>query len=51
MAETVSSCVKRIVDKSPFIHEMLINGILSYSNYASSIHSEEIGRASCRERV
>ena len=40
MAETVSSCVKRIVDKSPFIHEMLINGILSYSNYASSIHSE-----------
>ncbi|HZJ88965.1 MAG TPA: hypothetical protein VFC80_07415 [Sphaerochaeta sp.] len=40
MAETVSSCVKRIVDKSPFIHEMLINGILSYSNYAASIHSE-----------
>ncbi|MFA5447182.1 MAG: hypothetical protein WC233_02775 [Sphaerochaeta sp.] len=40
MAETVSSCVKRIVDKSPFIHEMLINGILSYSNYAASIHAE-----------
>lgn len=40
MAESVSSCVKRIVDKSPFIHEMLINGILSFSNYASSIQGE-----------
>nr|WP_321263601.1 hypothetical protein [uncultured Sphaerochaeta sp.] len=40
MAESVSSCVKRIVDKSPFIHEMLINGILSFSNYASSIQDE-----------
>ena len=40
MAESVSSCVKRIVDKSPFIHEMLINGILSFSNYASSIQED-----------
>ncbi|MGE4584089.1 MAG: hypothetical protein AB7C91_05520 [Sphaerochaeta sp.] len=40
MAESVSSCVKRIVDKSPFIHEMLINGIVSFSNYASSIEGE-----------
>ncbi|NLE14576.1 MAG: hypothetical protein GX626_01730 [Spirochaetales bacterium] len=40
MADSVSSCVKRIVDKSPFIHEMLINGILSFSNYASSIQDE-----------
>ncbi|MGD9927686.1 MAG: hypothetical protein AB7S66_09050 [Sphaerochaeta sp.] len=40
MAESVSSCVKRIVDKSPFIHEMLINGILSFSNYASFIQDE-----------
>lgn len=40
MAESVSSCVKKIVDSSPFIHEMLINGILSYSNYASSIQDE-----------
>ncbi len=40
MADSVSSCVKRIVDKSPFIHEMLINGILSFSNYASSIQGE-----------
>ena len=40
MAESVGSCVKRIVDKSPFIHEMLINGILSFSNYASSIQDE-----------
>lgn len=40
MADSVSSCVKRIVDRSPFIHEMLINGILSFSNYASSIQGE-----------
>ncbi len=40
MAESVSSCVKRIVDKSPFIHEMLINGILSFSNYSASIQNE-----------
>lgn len=40
MAESVSSYVKRIVDKSPFIHEMLISGILSYSNYAESIQPE-----------
>jgi aspartokinase len=40
MADSVSGCVKRIVDKSPFIHEMLINGILSFSNYASSIQDE-----------
>ena len=40
MADSVSSCVKRIVDKSPFNHEMLINGILSFSNYASSIQGE-----------
>ncbi len=40
MAESVSSCVKRIVDKSPFIHEMLITGILSFSNYAQAILPE-----------
>lgn len=40
MAESVSSYVKRIVDKSPFIHEMLISGILSYSNYADAIQPE-----------
>ena len=40
MADSVSSCVKRIVDKSPFIHEMLIKGILSFSNYAASIQDE-----------
>ena len=40
MADSVSSCVKRIVDKSPFIHEMLINGILSFSNYADAIQLE-----------
>ncbi|WP_320130375.1 hypothetical protein [uncultured Sphaerochaeta sp.] len=40
MADSVSSCVKRVVDKSPFIHEMLINGILSFSNYAESIQAD-----------
>ena len=40
MADSVSSCVIRIVDKSPFIHEMLIKGILSFSNYAASIQDE-----------
>lgn len=40
MAESVSSCVKRIIDKTPFIHEMLVRGILSFSNYASSIKNE-----------
>ncbi|MBN2858858.1 MAG: hypothetical protein JXK93_01180 [Sphaerochaetaceae bacterium] len=36
--ESVSNSVKRIIDRSPFLHEMLISGILSYSNYATSIH-------------
>ncbi|NLZ77334.1 MAG: hypothetical protein GX911_05140 [Spirochaetales bacterium] len=40
MAESVSSCVKRIVDKSPFIGEMLTLGILSFSNYAALIGAE-----------
>jgi len=44
MAESVSSCVKRIVDKSPFIGEMLTLGILSFSNYAALI-SDEVERA------
>lgn len=44
MAESVSSCVKRIVDKSPFIGEMLTLGILSFSNYAALI-SDEVERS------
>ena len=40
MAESVSSCVKRIIDKTPFINEMLVKGILSYSNYATSIKDD-----------
>jgi hypothetical protein len=28
------------VDKSPFIHEMLVQGILSYSNYAENIRPD-----------
>lgn len=35
--ESISSAVKQIIDSSPFLHEMLIQGILSYSNYAQSI--------------
>jgi aspartokinase len=40
MADSVSSCVKKIIDKTPFINEMLVKGILSYSNYASSIKAD-----------
>ena len=40
MADSVSGCVKRIIDRSPFIHDMLIKGVLSFSNYASSIKAE-----------
>lgn len=40
MAQSTSSIVKRIVDKSPFIHEMLVQGFLSYSNYGESIKGE-----------
>ncbi|MDD7200799.1 MAG: hypothetical protein SPF89_03965 [Sphaerochaetaceae bacterium] len=40
MAGSVSSNVKRIVDRSPFIHEMLVQGILSYSNYADKIQPD-----------
>jgi hypothetical protein len=29
--------VKQIIDRTPFLYEMLIQGILSYSNYAQSI--------------
>lgn len=35
--ESISSCVKHIIDRTPFLYEMLIQGILSYSNYAQSI--------------
>ncbi len=37
--ESISSCVKHIIDRTPFLYEMLIQGILSYSNYAQSIQS------------
>lgn len=40
MAETISGKVKQVVDRSPFIHEMLVQGILSYSNYAEKIKPE-----------
>jgi hypothetical protein len=37
--DSVSNCVKRIIDRTPFLYEMLIQGILSYSNYAESIQT------------
>jgi aspartokinase len=37
---SVSAAVKQIIDRTPFIYEMLIQGILSYSNYATSICEE-----------
>lgn len=36
--DSVSTAVKRIIDRTPFLYEMLIQGILSYSNYADLIH-------------
>ncbi|MFA7671292.1 MAG: hypothetical protein WCY53_03440 [Sphaerochaetaceae bacterium] len=37
---SVSSAVKQIIDRTPFIYEMLIQGVISYSNYAASIAAQ-----------
>lgn len=37
---SVSAAVKQIIDRSPFLYEMLIQGILSYSNYAATIEKQ-----------
>lgn len=40
MANSVSGCVKQIIDSTPLLHEFLVQGLLSYSNYAESIHGK-----------
>ena len=47
MAESVSSKVRGIVDKTPFLRDILMRGFLNYSNFAESIKdqvSEECGK-------
>ena len=38
--ESISSCVKQIIDKTPFLHESMVRGIISFTNLADSIKSE-----------
>ncbi len=38
--ETISSCVKYIINKKPFLHEPIIRGIVSYGNLAEMIQEE-----------
>ncbi len=40
--DTISNCVKRIIDKKPFLIESMSRGIVSYGNLADII-SEDIG--------
>ena len=37
MGQSIASCVKNIIDRSPFISEMLIQDVISYSNLARFI--------------
>lgn len=38
--ETISSCVKYIINKKPFLHEPIIRGVVSYGNLAEMIQEE-----------
>ncbi|MCF7933844.1 MAG: hypothetical protein K9M84_05275 [Spirochaetia bacterium] len=38
--ETISSCVKRIIDKKPFLIESMTRGIVSYGNLSDMIGAE-----------
>ena len=40
MAESVSRKVREIVDKTPFLRDVLGKGFLNYSNFAQSIRDE-----------
>ncbi len=40
MANSISNCVKQIINRSPFINEMLIQDVISYSNLSKFIHSK-----------
>ena len=37
MAVTISQCVKQVISRSPFVNEMILDGIISYSNLARFI--------------
>ena len=48
MAGTISQEVKEIIDKSPFLSEMLIRDIASFSNLANEIKprvEERLGKS------
>jgi hypothetical protein len=49
MAESVSRKVREIVDKTPFLRDVLRKGFLNYSNFAQSIR-EEVAQ-SCEKEV
>ncbi len=49
MAESVSRKVREIVDKTPFMRDVLRKGFLNYSNFAESIIAEV--SASCNKEV
>ena len=49
MAESVSSKVREIVDKTPFLRDVLMKGFLNYSNFADSI-IDEVSQ-SCNRKV
>lgn len=49
MAESVSSKVREIVDKTPFLRDVLMKGFLNYSNFADSI-IDEVSQ-SCNKNV
>ena len=40
MVNSISSCVKTIINRTPFINEMLIQDVISYSNLAKNIHKK-----------
>lgn len=37
MPATISQCVKQVISRSPFVDEMILNGIISYSNLSRFI--------------
>ena len=40
MSESISSCVKQVINRSPFINEMLMQQIISYSNLSRFIQGK-----------
>lgn len=46
--ETISSCVKRLIDKKPFLIESMARGIISYGNLADML-IDEVSLAQQRE--